>query len=123
VLSGSADARVAAEFEARIFWFQGVYQENEKIKIRCATQEKRIRLSLLEKFDPATIDRKSGDPDRLEIGEVAKVTVRTDGQWWLTLSRPFPRWDDSSSRKTESRWEAESSSKRASRCSPSCEIT
>jgi sulfate adenylyltransferase subunit 1 len=91
VLSGSADARVTAEFEARIFWLQGSYREGEKIQIRCATQERDSRIYLDEILDSSTGDRKTGEPDRLRVGEIAKVKVQTDGKMAIDKFSHIPR--------------------------------
>jgi sulfate adenylyltransferase large subunit len=78
VLSGGRDAIVTKAFGANVIWFEGCYDENEKIKIRCTTQESDCQMVIHEKFDPATMDKKSERKNHLEIGEVAKVRIQTD---------------------------------------------
>ncbi len=78
VLSGSRDAIVTKAFEANVIWFEGCYDGNEKIKIRCTTQESDCQMVIHEKFDPATMDKKSERKSHLEIGEVARVRIQTD---------------------------------------------
>ena len=80
VLSGSNDAKIAQEFDAHVFWFEGVYHENEKVKLRVTTQESNCQMTLHDRFDPATMDRKMERSDRLELGEVARVRIRTEGK-------------------------------------------
>lgn len=77
VLTGSRDARVTKEFEASVIWFEGRYEEHQNMKIRCATQESDCGMVIHKKFDPATLDKKSEGENHLEIGEVAKVKIRT----------------------------------------------
>lgn len=78
VLSGSRDAIVTKAFEASVIWFEGCYDENEKIKIRCTTQERDCQMIIHEKFDPGTMDKKSDGKNHLDIGEVARVRIETD---------------------------------------------
>ena len=78
VLAGGDGASVSSLFEANLFWFFGEYRLGDKIEIKCTTQESPATITILEKFDPATMDRKTDEGDRLEIGEVARVTVRTE---------------------------------------------
>jgi sulfate adenylyltransferase large subunit len=78
VLSGSHDTRITNTFEANVIWFEGSYDENEKIKLRCTTQESDCRMTIHEKFDPATMDKKLDRMNHLEIGEVAKVKIQTE---------------------------------------------
>jgi sulfate adenylyltransferase subunit 1 (EFTu-like GTPase family) len=78
VLSADQDARITREFDAHVFWFEGVYDENEAVKIKCATQESESHMILYDKFDPATMDKKRKKSNRLDLGEVATVKIRTE---------------------------------------------
>jgi sulfate adenylyltransferase subunit 1 len=78
ILSGSRDAIITGSFDAHVFWFEGTYDENEKLKFKCTTQESDCRMILYEKFDPATMDKEVNRSNRLEIGEVAKVKISAE---------------------------------------------
>jgi sulfate adenylyltransferase subunit 1 len=78
VLAGGDNATVSSLFEANLFWFFGEYRLGDRIEIKCTTQESPATITIQEKFDPATMDRKTDEGDRLEIGEVARVTVKTE---------------------------------------------
>ena len=78
VLSGTEDSRITDSIAANLFWFYDVYNGKDNLKIRFATQETACTVEIHEKFDPATMDRKTDGLDRLEVGEVAKVTIRTE---------------------------------------------
>ena len=77
VLSGTDDPKITDTIDANLFWFYDVYTGQDKLKIRFATQESDCTITVHEKFDPATMDRETEGLDRLEVGEVAKVTIRT----------------------------------------------
>jgi translation elongation factor TU len=76
VLSGDRDTRVTREFDANLFWFYGDFNKGDKIQIKCTTQESYCTLSITEKFDPATMDKKTEAIDHLEIGDIAKAKVK-----------------------------------------------
>jgi sulfate adenylyltransferase subunit 1 len=78
VLSGTNDSRITDSIAANLFWFYDAYNGKDSLKIRFATQETACTVEIHEKFDPATMDRKTDGLDRLEVGEVAKVTIRTE---------------------------------------------
>lgn len=78
VLAPAPDVRVAQKFDAHIFWFYGEYQPGDTMTLKCTTQESPCRITVEEKFDPATMDRKAGEAERLEIGEVARIKVETE---------------------------------------------
>jgi sulfate adenylyltransferase subunit 1 len=78
VLSGTNDSRITDSIAANVFWFYGSYDGKDSLKIRFATQETACTVEIHEKFDPATMDRKTDGLDHLEVGEVAKVTIRTE---------------------------------------------
>jgi len=77
VISGTKDMQLKREFDANIFWFYGEYNKNDKITIKCTTQESPCVMTIKEKFDPATMDKKTDTSDCLGIGEVARVTIKT----------------------------------------------
>jgi sulfate adenylyltransferase subunit 1 len=78
VLSKTNDARITNSIDANLFWFYDTYRGKDGLKIRFATQETRCTIIIHEKFDPATMDRKTQDLDHLEVGDVARVTLRTE---------------------------------------------
>jgi sulfate adenylyltransferase subunit 1 len=78
ILSGTDDARITRTVEAHMFWFYDVYNRKDAITMRCSTQETACTIEIHEKFDPATMDRKTEGPDHLEVGEVATATIRTE---------------------------------------------
>jgi len=77
ILTGTNDAIVTHSFDANIFWFYGEYNLNDIIEIKCTTEESIGKMIIHEKFDPATMDKKTEGLDHLEIGEVARVTIST----------------------------------------------
>lgn len=76
VLSGDNEVRAVKEFDANLFWFYGEYNKGDRIQIKCTTQESYCALSITEKFDPATMDKKKEGLNHLEIGEIAKARVK-----------------------------------------------
>jgi sulfate adenylyltransferase large subunit len=78
VLSGTNDSRITDTFDANLFWFYDTYDQKAKMKLRCATQEVPCAIIIHEKFDPATMDKKTEGLDRLEVGEIARVTIKTE---------------------------------------------
>jgi len=78
VLSGGGNVRSTKEFDATVIWFEGAYDGQETMKIRCTTQESSCQMIIQEKFDPGTLDRTLEETNRLEIGEVAKVKIKTE---------------------------------------------
>ncbi len=78
VLSGSSDVRTTTSFVANIFWFYGQYNAGDPIELKCTTEESPCTLEIQERFDPATMDRKTEGLDRLELGEAARVIVHTE---------------------------------------------
>ena len=78
VLSGTNDSKITKSVDANLFWFYDSYTGKDNLKIRFATQETACSVTVHEKFDPATMDKKTEGLDRLEVGEVAKVTIQTD---------------------------------------------
>jgi len=76
VIAGTKDIQVKKQFDANLFWFYGEYKKGDAITVKCTTQESPCSMEIKEKFDPATMDRK-GKSDTLEIGEVAKVKIKT----------------------------------------------
>lgn len=78
ILSGTNDSRITTSIDANLFWFYDTYKQTDKMKIRCATQETPCTVTIHEKFDPATMDRKTEGLDRLEVGEIARVTITTE---------------------------------------------
>ena len=78
ILSGTNDSKITTSIHANLFWFYDTYRQTDKMKIRCATQEAPCAITIHEKFDPATMDRKTEGLDRLEVGEIARVTITTE---------------------------------------------
>jgi sulfate adenylyltransferase large subunit len=78
VLSADQNATITRKFDAHVFWFEGVYDENETVKIKCATQDSECHMTLYDKFDPATMDKKKKKSNRLDLGEVATVKITTE---------------------------------------------
>ncbi|MBP8626158.1 MAG: GTP-binding protein [Syntrophorhabdales bacterium] len=76
VIAGTKDIHVKRGFDANLFWFYGEYKKGDAITIKCTTQESPCSMEIREKFDPATMDRKEKS-DTLEIGEVARVRIKT----------------------------------------------
>gem|GEM_PF-6532400 len=76
VLSGDNEVRAVKEFDANMFWFYGEYNKGDRIQVKCTTQESYCTLSITEKFDPATMDKKKEGLNHLEIGEIAKARVK-----------------------------------------------
>jgi sulfate adenylyltransferase large subunit len=78
VLSSTDDAGTGRSFSANLFWFYGEYNKDDSTEVKLATEESPCRMVIHEKFDPATMDRKTEGLEHLEIGEVAKVTIETE---------------------------------------------
>jgi len=78
ILSGTKDSKITDTIEANLFWFYDIYSAKDSLKIRFATQETPCTVEIHEKFDPATMDRRTDGLDTLEVGEVAKVTIKTE---------------------------------------------
>lgn len=78
VFVGDGNARVTDQFRANLFWFYGEYNRADVMHLKCTTQEGPCTLEVEEKFDPATMDRKTEGLDRLEVGEVAKATIKLE---------------------------------------------
>ena len=76
ILSGDNNVRTVKDFDANLFWFYGEYNKGDKIQIKCTTQESYCSLSITEKFDPATMDKKKEGLHHLEIGEIAKAKIK-----------------------------------------------
>jgi bifunctional enzyme CysN/CysC/sulfate adenylyltransferase subunit 1 len=74
----AGEVLAATELAANVFWFYGDYCAGEPLTIRCATQEVAGSMTLESKFDPAEIEVTIDRPERLEIGEIARVTIRTE---------------------------------------------
>ena len=116
VLSGDNDARVTVkEFDANLFWFYGEYNKGDKIQIKCTTQESYCTLSITEKFDPATMDKKTEGLDHLEIGDIAKAKVKLRKRIAIDLSPTYPRWGGLSWKRMEYQWVGGSSYKHETR--------
>ncbi|MCX8110004.1 MAG: GTP-binding protein [Syntrophorhabdaceae bacterium] len=76
IITDTQDIQVKKVFDANLFWFYGEYKKGDSIIIKCTTQESPCSMEIKEKFDPATMDKKEKS-DTLEIGEVAKVRIKT----------------------------------------------
>ena len=87
VLSGDTTAMVTKKFDAHIFWFEGVYDENETISIKHTTQDTRALMKVHTKFDPALLDTIINKPSCIEVGEVAHATIETNE--YIVID-PFP---------------------------------
>jgi small GTP-binding protein len=80
VLVSDALPQVGNRFPAHLFWFHDVYESNESVILRCATQEIPVKIELEEVYDPGDepMDR---SPDRIAVGELARCTIHADYPW------------------------------------------
>jgi len=76
MIAGTQDIQVKRQLDANLFWFYGEYKKGDTITIKCTTQESPCSMEIKEKFDPATMNKKE-KCDTLEIGEIAKVKIKT----------------------------------------------
>lgn len=75
VISGDATALITKDIHARVFWFDGSYEESETVCVKHTTQSAEAFLMIMNKLDPAVIDDIIQSPRNIEIGEVAEVIV------------------------------------------------
>ena len=79
ICSSDAEPILTDTFEATVIWMsKSEFKKDEKITIRCATQETIAKVERIrDRIDSSTLDILEQDADRLRNLEVGRVTIKT----------------------------------------------
>ena len=86
VIGMNGNFHAVRKFRANIFWFYGTYSTNDRIRIRCTTQEMECTISIDKKIDPAAAEKVIYRPEEIMIGEIGEAMITAEAL--LTLD-PF----------------------------------
>jgi sulfate adenylyltransferase subunit 1 (EFTu-like GTPase family) len=75
IISGDRTALITKDIHARVFWFDGSYEQNELVCIKHTTQSADASMRIINKLDPAVMDEVIQTPRNIELGEVAEVII------------------------------------------------
>jgi sulfate adenylyltransferase subunit 1 len=90
VIAGDVNALITKDIHARVFWFDGSYNQNELVLIKHTTQSADASMTIMNKLDPAIIEEVILSPLDIEIGEVAEVMINLKQEVVIDLFSAIP---------------------------------
>ena len=76
---GSNKPKTTNTFNAKVFWMSKIpFDKNEKITLKCATQEIDCRIQINKKFDSSSLAVLEENAQNLNDNDVGEVTITTD---------------------------------------------